>query len=90
MDDFLARFSGEGGMLRRYLVACTALIVLGVIAGQGLAALLENGQAGQPIPDIAKAGATRHYTLTRSVLDAPTTTASIPQPAGQRVDPCRN
>lgn len=87
MDEFLARFSGENGMLRRYLAACTALVVLAVLAAQGLAALVD-AAGGQPIPEIAKAGTTRTYTVTRSVLDDPATTASIPRPAGQRIDPC--
>lgn len=91
MNDILSLFSGEKSLFRRYLVLCAALAVATYVVAQTLIALIAlQAEPAQPLP-LANAGSTtRTYTVTRSVLDDPATTSSIPRPAGIKVDPCRN
>lgn len=90
MNNLLTRFSTDNGTFRLFLGAGAATVAVAFITAQVLVWLTPAGRGDlvQPLP-IANAGsATRTYTVTRSVLDDPVTTASIPRPAGMRVDPC--
>lgn len=86
MLDWLILNSGEGGMLRRYIVLTGLLVVGTFAAANGVVSLVR-----QAVPDQttrltahqAQKEGERHYTLTRSILDDQIMTGSI-----QKIEPC--
>jgi hypothetical protein len=87
MKDWLILNSGEGGMLRRYVVLSLFLVVGTFLAANGVVSLIQQAvpdQSNRLTAHQASQEAPRLYTLTRSVLDDQITTGSI-----QKVDPCK-
>ena len=84
----LFSLDGEHKLLRNVLFLALGCVAIFVGAAQGISRLTDPGLPA-PAGRIAASGETRTYTVTRSVLDGPLTTASIGDLNKVRLDPCK-